>query len=62
MEITPEAAAWTSGYESAIDEAIRVVDAMRGPGATNLATPIILRIRAELIAMREGRPIATKAA
>ena len=62
MEPTTEAQAWTSGYESAIDEALRVVDAMRGPGATNLATPIILRIRAELIALREGRPLESIAA
>ena len=62
MESTNDAKAWNSGYEAAIDEALRVVDAMRGPGATNLATPIILRIRAELIAIREGRPLETIAA
>jgi hypothetical protein len=44
---------WANGYESAIDEAIRLVDSMRGPGTSNLATPILLRIRAELIALRE---------
>jgi hypothetical protein len=59
---TSEAQAWTSGYESALSEALRIVDAMRAPGATNLATPIILRIRAELIALQEGRELSGKAA
>lgn len=53
---------WADGYDKAIDEAIRLVDAMRGPGVSNLASPILLRIRAELIAMREthaaGLPVA----
>lgn len=46
---------WEQGYDKAIDEAIRLVDAMRGPGLSNFASPILLRIRAELIAMRETR-------
>ena len=54
MEPTPEITAWQEGYEAAIDEAIRVVDAMRSIGSSNLATPILLRIRAELIAIRES--------
>jgi hypothetical protein len=62
LESTSEAQAWTSGYESALNEALRVVDAMRVQGATNLATPIILRIRAGLIALREGRELSGKAA
>ena len=63
MESTGEQRAWTSGYESAIDEAIRVVDSMREPGTSNLATPILLRIRAELIAMREtGFGLSARAA
>jgi hypothetical protein len=53
MERHPEQSAWTSGYESALDDAIRMVDSLRGSGAANLATPIILRLRAELIAMRD---------
>jgi hypothetical protein len=62
MDSTSNAQAWTSGYETALNEAVRIVDAMRGPGANNLATPIILRIRAELIALREGRQLTGKAA
>ena len=57
MEPTAEIKAYRSGYERALDDALHVVDAMRGPGGNNLATPIILRIRSELIAMREGRDI-----
>ena len=53
---------WYNGYETAIDEAIRLVDAMRGPAASNLASPILLRIRAELIALRESRSQAKLAA
>jgi len=48
--------AWQTGYESGIDEAIRLVDSLRGAGASNLAAPILLRIRAELIAIREDGP------
>jgi hypothetical protein len=62
LESASEAQAWTSGYESALSEALRIVDAMRATGATNLATPIILRIRAELIALQEGRALSGKAA
>ncbi|MGB4863636.1 MAG: hypothetical protein WBO97_14360 [Tepidiformaceae bacterium] len=47
---------WTRGFEAAIDEAIRVVDALRGPTTSGLAAPILLRIRAELIALREPTP------
>ena len=54
--------AWNNGYETAIDEAIRLVDAMRGPAASDLASPILLRIRAELIALRKPRPQAKLAA
>ena len=61
MEPNTEKSAWTSGYETALDDAIRMVDSLRGPGGTNLATPIILRLRAELIALREG-PAAKAAA
>lgn len=50
---TAELEAWMSGYEAAIDQALHVVDAMRGPGNNNLATPILLRIRAELLALRQ---------
>ena len=53
MNAAGEKSAWSSGYETAIDDAIRLVDAMRGPGTSNLAAPILLRIRAELIAIRE---------
>ena len=62
MKSTGEQSAWSSGYESAIDDAIRVVDAMRGPGTSNLATPILLRIRAELIAIRESAEVTALAA
>lgn len=44
---------WQAGYEAGIDDAIRLIDALRGPGSGGLSTPILLRIRAELIAMRE---------
>ncbi len=60
MESKTEKSAWTSGYETALDDAIRMVDLLRGPGGTNLATPIILRLRAELIALREA-PVAEAA-
>ena len=53
---------WNNGYGTAIDEAIRLVDAMRGPAASNLASPILLRIRAELIALRESSSQAKLAA
>ena len=54
MQAKTDLSAWTSGYETALDEAIRVVDSLRGPAGSNFATPIILRLRAELIALREG--------
>ncbi len=57
MDWSKEANAWNEGYEWALDEALRVVDSMRVPGSNNLATPILLRIRAELIALREGREL-----
>ena len=53
MQAKTEVSVWTSGYEAALDEAIRVVDSLRGPGGSNFATPIMLRLRAELIALRE---------
>ena len=62
MDSTTAAQAWTSGYDSALSEALRIVDAMRATEATNLATPIILRVRAELIALQEGRQLTGKAA
>jgi len=40
------------GYETAIDEVIRLIDAMRGPKSSALSAPILLHLRAELIAMR----------
>lgn len=58
MDAAGDAKVWKSGYESAIDEAIRVVDLMRGPTTSSLASPILLRIRAELIALRESGPVA----
>lgn len=44
---------WAEGFEAALDEAIGLIDAMRGPTTSSLASPILLRIRAELIALRE---------
>lgn len=58
IEPTP----WQAGYDTAIDDAIRMVDAMRGPGVANMAAPILLRIRAELIALREGDSASKQAA
>lgn len=58
---SPDTAAWQAGYEAGIDEAIRLIDALRGPGAGSLSTPILLRIRAELLALRE-RPTLRSAA
>ena len=55
MEKNAELKAYESGYEAALEDALHVVDSLRRPGGNNLATPIILRIRAELIALREGR-------
>lgn len=62
MDATTEKDSWRNGFESALDEAISVVDSMRGPGSANLASPILLRIRAELIALRESGPATAKAA
>lgn len=62
VEATPEQKAWQMGFESAVDEAISLIDAMRGPGMANLASPILLRIRAELIALRETGPATALAA
>ena len=62
MEKKPGEFDWTSGYEAALDDAIQVVDSLRGPGGSNLATPIILRLRAELIALREARRVTSRAA
>lgn len=53
---------WQSGFDSAIDEAIQLVDAMRAPGVSNMAAPILLRIRAELIALREHGTVMGRAA
>lgn len=39
-----------------------MVDAMRAPGVANLAAPILLRIRAELIALRERQVMDARAA
>ena len=52
-----ETNAYRHGYEAALEDALHVVDSLRGPGGNNLATPIILRIRSELIALREGREL-----
>ena len=62
MEATPDRNTWQNGFEAALDEAISVVDSMRGPGLSNMASPILLRIRAELIALREAGPAVVKAA
>jgi hypothetical protein len=43
---------WQAGYEAGIDDAIRLIDTLRGPGAGSLSAPILLRIRAELLAIR----------
>ena len=53
MDRTKNTDEWTSGYEAALNEAIGLVDAMRGPTTSGLASPILLRIRAELLALRE---------
>jgi prophage DNA circulation protein len=53
---THDWSAWQAGYEAGIDDAIRLIDALRGPGAGSLSTPILLRIRAELLALRERAP------
>lgn len=53
---------WENGFDTAIDEAIQMVDAMRSPGIANMAAPILLRIRAELIALRERGPAVNRAA
>jgi hypothetical protein len=44
---------WQAGYEAGIDDAVRLIDSLRGPGAGSLSTPILLRIRAELLAIRD---------
>ncbi|HQZ87055.1 MAG: hypothetical protein IPI33_00825 [Dehalococcoidia bacterium] len=62
MDASADATAWLNGYETAIEEAIRLIDAMRGPAASNLVSPILLRIRAELIALRESGPAPTRKA
>ncbi|MEO8538631.1 MAG: hypothetical protein ABI577_02745 [bacterium] len=62
MNPTNDKSAWSEGFDAAIEEAIRVVDAMRGPGVSNMASPILLRIRAELIALREAGPAPARAA
>ncbi len=43
---------WQAGYEAGLDDAIRLIDALRGPGFGSLSAPILLRIRAELLAVR----------
>lgn len=53
---------WLSGYDQGIDDAIRIVDAMRGPGTNNLSSPILLRLRAELLAIRHRGESERKAA
>ncbi|WP_165772535.1 hypothetical protein [Tepidiforma thermophila] len=53
MMTTHDWSAWQAGYEAGIDDAIRLIDALRGPGSGSLSTPILLRIRAELLALRE---------
>ncbi len=60
--MTADRDSWQSGFDAAIDEAIQMVDAMRAPGVANLAAPILLRIRAELIALRERQAIDARAA
>lgn len=55
MESASDATSFRSGYEAALEDALRLVDGLRGPGGNNLATPILLRIRSELIALREDR-------
>ncbi|MEI2659853.1 MAG: hypothetical protein V9G11_07885 [Bifidobacterium adolescentis] len=62
MQAHTDRDSWQSGFDSAIDEAIQMVDAMRAPGVSNMAAPILLRIRAELIALRERGPAVKRAA
>jgi hypothetical protein len=63
MEAVRNSEDWTNGFDTAIDEAIYLIDAMRGPTTSSLASPILLRIRAELIALREtGHPVPALAA
>ncbi|MGE3077201.1 MAG: hypothetical protein AB7N24_19460 [Dehalococcoidia bacterium] len=62
MDRTSTTEDWNNGFEAALDEAIRLVDAMRGPTTSSLASPILLRIRAELIALRESSQALPKAA
>lgn len=52
---------WLEGFDAGIDQAIRLVDSLRGPGTSTFSSPIFLRLRAELIALRTGhqeRPAA----
>ena len=47
---------WAScqaGYVAGIDDAVRLIDSLRGPSTGSLSTPILLRIRAELLAIRD---------
>lgn len=50
---TVDWSSWQAGYEAGIDDAIRLVDQMRGPGNSSLTAPVLLRIRAELLALRD---------
>jgi hypothetical protein len=45
---------WRKGYDAAVADAVRMIDAMRGSGQNNLSGPMLLRIRARLLDMLEA--------
>ena len=53
-EPCPDAnAAWVDGYETAIEDAVRLIDGMGGPSFSNLSSPVLARLKVRLRELRE---------
>lgn len=47
------AAAWSEGYEAAVNDAIALIDSMGGSPRSNLSAPVLQHLKARLLQLQE---------
>lgn len=53
-----EQSAWAEGYETAVRDAIALVEALAGPGHASLSAPVLLHVQSLLLELRSRREAA----
>lgn len=48
-------AQWLAGYEAAIDDAMQIINGMRGPAFANFSSPVLMHLEARLAELRRSR-------